>query len=330
MTAQKHLIWKDAEYSYPMSAGFAPFLMSYIHPDGNSRPAMLVIPGGGYCFVSPTEAEPVAMEFYQGGYNAFVLTYTVNPLMNAPLKDQPLQDISRAIRLIRRKSREFSIHPDKVAVCGFSAGGHLAASLCVHWKDAGDPNPAYQAVSNRPNAGILCYPVITSGRFAHRDSFTALLGNKPTEEDLRYTSLETQVTPDTPPCFLWQTAEDGAVPVENSYLFADACKRAGVGFAHHVFTKGQHGLSLANADWLAGRHGADYSTAQIAALREEVRAGKVPGAGPDAMEGYFAPPEDAGPAYRAELEKACRQVEVWPMLAKAWLRDILELQEDAG
>ena len=104
----------------------------------------------------------------------------------------------------------------------------------------------YRTVSARPDAAVLCYPVITSGVYAHRDSIVALLGNSPDTEELKYMSLEYYVTKDTPPCFLWQTVTDATVPVENSYLFAMACRRAGVKYAHHVFSEGVHGMSVAS------------------------------------------------------------------------------------
>lgn len=325
MQKQTHAIWRPGEYSYPLSAGFVPFIVSYIHSDPAPHPAMLVTPGGGYCFVAPSEAEPVAMEFYNAGYNAFVLTYTVNPLMREPLGMQPLSDISRAVRTIRKNARDFHICPEKLAVCGFSAGGHLSASLCVHWQDVEDPSPDYAGISNRPDAAILSYPVITAGEYAHRGSFEALLGQDPDSERLSYMSLEKHVTESTPPCFLWQTAEDDCVPVENSYLFAKACKAAGVDFAHHVFTSGQHGLALANDAWLSGEYGDTYTLAPVLALREKVQAGELPGVPADAMEPFFTPPEDAGPEYRAKLERDCKIARIWPTLAKAWLAAQLKL-----
>lgn len=318
-------IWSPEEYSYSMSAGFVPFLVPYLHDSPGPWPVMLVIPGGGYCFVSPTEGEPVAKRFYDEGYNAFVLTYTVNPLGNAPLGLQPLQDITRAVRLIRSRAGEFCIDPGRLAVCGFSAGGHLAASLCVHHGDVEDKDPRYREISARPDAAVLSYPVITSGALAHRGSFDALLGPDACQQELDYMSLENHVTAHTPPCFLWQTMEDGAVPVENSYLFAGACQAKGAPYAHHVFTRGQHGLSLADESWLAGEFGEPYTMAQSAALRDQVQAGQVPGVAPEAMDGYFAPPGEADPAYRAKLERDCAQVRVWPQLAAAWLAETLEL-----
>lgn len=320
---QKHTLWQPSEYSYPMSGGFIPSITSYIHPDNSPRPAMLVTPGGGYCFVSPTEGGPVAEKFYDAGYNAFVLTYTVNPLSSCPLRLQPLQDISRAVRFIRKNAAGFHVDPHKLAICGFSAGGHLCASLCVHWKDIADPDPAYNQFSNRPNAAILSYPVITSGPLAHRGSFNALLGEDASPEDLAYMSLEKHVDQDTPPCFLWQTAADDVVPVENSYLFAQACHAAHVDYAHHVFTKGWHGLSLANDAWLRHDHGEPYTTEQLAALREKAKAGELPGVAPDAFEGFFAPQGEIDPVEKEKLVKACKIVEVWPQLAIAWLADEL-------
>ena len=211
--------------------------------------------------------------FIEKGYNAFVLTYTTNPLMLEPLKDQPMRDLSRAIRFIRSRAGEFCIDPDRLVICGFSAGGHLCASVCVHFADISDE--VYEGISNRPDAAILSYPVITSGDKAHQGSIQALLGADATEAELKYMSLETQVTENTPPCFLWQTATDEAVPVENSYLFAQALKEKGITFAHHVFSCGKHGLSLANEKWAAGDYGEPYTMEQTLAIAENVRNGNL-------------------------------------------------------
>ena len=140
MQNEKTVIWEDGEYSYPMAFGFVPNIMSYLHEDGEVRPCMLVVPGGGYCVVSPTEGEIVAKRFYEAGYQAFVLTYTTNILMSVPLKTQPMEDLSRAIRYIRKHAGEFCVDPGRVVVCGFSAGGHLCGSVCVHYNDIADKN----------------------------------------------------------------------------------------------------------------------------------------------------------------------------------------------
>ena len=157
MTGEKILLWQEGEYQYPAAYGFVPFLTSYIHEDKDIRPGMIVVPGGAYRNASPSEGHLPAEEFYCAGYNVFVLAYTVN-LLDEPLKLQPLRDISRAVRMIRKNAEKYSVDPEKIALCGFSAGGHLCASLCVHFGDITDPAPRYQAVSDRPDAAILSYP----------------------------------------------------------------------------------------------------------------------------------------------------------------------------
>lgn len=315
-------LWSEQEYRFPLAFGFVPDLMFYLHEEpGPARPGVLVAPGGGYAFVSDSEAEMVALAFYRKGYNAFVCTYTTNLSLPVPLHSQPLQDLSRAVRLVRSRAAEFGTDPDRLAVCGFSAAGHLAGSLCVHFADVADPRPELAALSNRPSAALLCYPVITMGEKTHPGSRENLLGPDPDPAELRYFSLEDQVTPDTPPCFLWHTATDPCVPVENSYLFAAACLRAGVPFAHHVFSQGDHGLSLSNADWAAGRCGENRTAEQSLRLVRQIRAGKLaPTADALARAERFEDPE----AWRRGLldRHPVAEVAVWPDLADAWLRGL--------
>ena len=205
MISERYNLWEEGEYEYPLAFGFIPNIVSYLHEHTEKRPCILVVPGGGYCMVSPMEGELVALEFYKKGYNAFVCTYTTNLFGMAPLQDQPMKDLSRAIRYIRANSEEFHILENHLTVCGFSAGGHLCGSVCVHFEDIKDDNLKYADISNRPDSAIFSYPVITSGEHAHRGSFEALLGKEATEEVLEYMSLEKQVTTDTPPCFLLQS-----------------------------------------------------------------------------------------------------------------------------
>lgn len=219
-------LWDKDEYQYGAAFGFIPNIHGYIHDENEDmRTCLIVVPGGGYRTVSPTEGEIVAKKFYDMGYNTFVCTYTTNILLLEPLKMQPLKDLSRAVRYVRKYAEEF--HISKVVVCGFSAGGHLAGSLCVHWQDVDDEKQEMNHISSRPDAAILSYPVITSGEFAHLDSFKALLGEPMGLEDREYMSLEKQVTDHTPPIFLWQTITDELVPVENSILMVQALKEKG-------------------------------------------------------------------------------------------------------
>ena len=274
MKKQSCRLWDPSEYSYEMAFGFVPNVVPYIHDDDRERPAVIIAPGGAYAVVSPTEGEVVADRFYEKGCQAFVLTYTVNPLMNAPLvrdlhvgeplhggaplvrylhvgeplDNQPLCDISRAVRYVRRNAAGFHVDPDKLAICGFSAAGHLCCSLGEFYGAVSDPDPEYSNFSNRPDAIILSYPVISSGEYAHQDSFRNLLGRDVYDGDeahnelLEKWSLEKHVTDKMPPCFIWQTATDELVPCENSFLLANALKNAGVSYALHIFSHGTHGM----------------------------------------------------------------------------------------
>ncbi len=188
---------------------------------GRRHPAMLILPGGGYGFVSDREGEPLALACLGQGYSAFVLRYSVFPNAQYPTQ---LKEAEAALRYIREHATGWNIHPQKIAVMGFSAGGHLAGNLAT-------------AGEERPNAAVLCYPVITAGEYAHRDSFIAL------GKDI---SLETCVDEKTPPTFLWHTANDGLVPVENSLLMAAALQKQKIPFELHIFQNGPHGLSLCN------------------------------------------------------------------------------------
>lgn len=311
-------LWEKDEYSYPLAFGFMPNMVTYLHDDGQKHPCMVVIPGGGYCVVSPTEGEIVAKRFYKMGYNAFVVTYTTNILFKEPLMQQPMKDVSRAIRLIRKDADKFGIFSDKLTICGFSAGAHLCGSVSVHFEDIHDDNKELDLISNRPDAVILSYPVITSGEFAHRDSFNALLGADAGDELLEYYSLEKQVTNDTPPTFLWHTATDDLVPVQNSYLYDEALTKAGVEHSLHVFSFGHHGLGLANEDWANHRFGEPYTYEQtfktVDAVKKnevEVSAEKKEELIRDFSEVKYWP------------DVTYPEVSIWPQMADAWIKRTL-------
>ena len=311
MKTESYKIWEPGEYSYDHAFGFVPNITSYIHEDDVKRPCILVVPGGAYCVVAPSEGELVARKFYEKGYQTFVLTYTVNFLKSVPLKLQPLKDISRAVRYIRKNADIFSVIGDELTVCGFSAGGHLCGSLCVHYKDIGDNSVEYSGISNRPDSAILSYPVITSGDEAHRGSFAALLGEDASAEELEYMSLEKQVTGQTPPCFLWATATDETVPVENSEMYVRACRENGVPCAFHMFTRGIHGLSLADEDWANGVHMSPYTEEQLVCVMRKVKSGEV-----TVPERVRAEWEEQEKRHAERVPAPEPEVAVWPELAR--------------
>lgn len=242
MIRESIMIWNEGEYTYKNGHFQCIIMESYIHDDEQLRPAVLVVPGGGYTHVSPRESENVARCFFDLGYQAFVLTYSVDETESVPLKMQPLMDISRAVRLIRKNGKSYKLYEDKVALCGFSAGAHLCACLGVHYEDVEDS--LYGNISNRVDAMILSYPVITTGNYAHKGSVNTLLGELASIEELKYMSVEKQVKENTPPTFIWTTAADKSVPIENSKLFAAACAENKVPYALHIFSEGRHGINL--------------------------------------------------------------------------------------
>ena len=238
-------LWDKFLYEDKGNDGFRPTLDTYILKGDKVRGAVLICPGGGYEFTSPREAEPIALQFNAEGFHAFVVYYSVAPNKHP----QALLDVSRAMCILRENSKEWKIDVDKIAVCGFSAGGHLAASLGVYWDKAYLKDvPGIDLNMNNPNALILCYPVVTSGTYAHTGSFNSLLGIDADKSLLSEMSLEHNVSEKTPPTFLWHTFDDNAVPVENSLLFAQALRAENIPFELHIYPEGPHGLSLANEE----------------------------------------------------------------------------------
>lgn len=214
----------------------------YFPARGRERaPAVLVLPGGGYVQTAEHEGAPVARWLNSTGLAAFVLSYRVAPYRH-PV---PLMDAQRAMRQIRAGAASWGVDPSRVAALGFSAGGHLAATLAT--ADA-EPAalPGEEGSSSRPDALVLCYPVVSFGPHRHDGSLRNLLGDDAPPSEAAALSAELRVGPTTPPAFLWRTADDEAVPVENSLLFASALRAQGVPFALHVFPHGRHGLGLAD------------------------------------------------------------------------------------
>ena len=225
--------------------------------DQRRYPAMLILPGGGYGFTSDREAEPIALEYLHAGFNCFVLRYSI-----APAKyPAALLQAAAAIDHIRKTADETMTDVCRIAVIGFSAGGHLAGSVSNLWNEAfvaETLNTRSEMV--KPNAAILSYPVITGGPKAHRGSFDNLCGGD--EKLVEYLSLENRVGLQTPPTFVWHTVTDTCVPVENSLMYGTKLQQEGVPFELHLFREGPHGLST--CDYHAARLDAEGNSDQIA------------------------------------------------------------------
>lgn len=226
-----------------------PVLIPYVVDAGSPTAAVIVCPGGGYEMLAHHEGEPIALWLNRIGISAFVLKYRVAPYRHPA----PITDAQRAIRYVRHHAGEWNIDPQRVGILGFSAGGHLASTAGTHF-DAGDAaaTDPVDRESCRPDLMILCYPVISFGENRHPGSMRNLIGEAPDEELRRLMSNELQVAADTPPAFLWHTADDKPVPVENSLLFAQALSGYRVPFELHVFPNGHHGLGLAEDDTSVG------------------------------------------------------------------------------
>jgi acetyl esterase/lipase len=212
-------------------------------PGAATGAAMVICPGGGYEHLAPHEGNDYALWLNQHGVTGFVLKYRLgskgyrHPAM--------LEDAARAVRWVRTHADDYKIDTHRIGIMGSSAGGHLAATLLTHF-DAGDAQATdvIERQSSRPDLGVLCYAVITMGEFTHQGSKGYLLGKNPSPELVKNLSNELQVTPETPPCFLWTTFEDKTVPMENTMMFAEALRKNGVPFALHIYEKGGHGMGL--------------------------------------------------------------------------------------
>ena len=211
-----------------------PTLAAY--PVEDSPTAVIVCPGGAYAMKADHEGGPIAEMLNEGGIAAYVLDYRVHPCHHMA----PLADAARAIRTVRAMGYKY------VGILGFSAGGNLCCNAAVHF-DGGNPesDDPVERVSSRPDFFVPCYPVVSFTRYPHYESFMNLAG-APDQHDLeRYFSAELNVANDTPPAFIWHTADDELVPVQNSLMLAGALSRVGVPYELHIYPSGPHGLGLA-------------------------------------------------------------------------------------
>jgi acetyl esterase/lipase len=249
-----------------------PTLTVHLPPTSKATgTAVVVCPGGGYgALAVDHEGKAIADWLNEHGVAAFVLKYRLGPRYHHPA---PLQDAQRALRTVRSRAKEWGVDPKKVGIWGFSAGGHLASTAATHFDDGkADADDPIERAGCRPDFAILGYPVITlEGPYAHAGSRRNLLGDKPDPKLVESLCNDRQVTPQTPPTFLFHTNADSGVPPENSILFYMALRKAKVPAELHIYEKGRHGVGLADgkygapndqvvttwkerlADWMKGR-----------------------------------------------------------------------------
>lgn len=237
------------KYAFLQGGSLECILMDYpwdgeINPNWK-RPAVVVVPGGGYAMVSKREGDPIASEFFANGFQAFVLTYEVAP--NAAYPEQ-LLELSAAVDYIRAHADEMNVNPDEIFVVGFSAGGHLTANLAVEYQSVSQK--AGVALNSKPTAVGLAYPVISrlDGHVGSYDNLLMGYTEEAQAELLKTLNLDQAVTKDTPPAFIWTTAADSVVPSINSLHYAAALANAGVEYELHVHPRGEHGASTGSLE----------------------------------------------------------------------------------
>ena len=225
--------------------GDIPTIQVFLAPAETANgAAVLICPGGGYgALATNHEGVEVARWLNRAGVAGIVLRYRLGPKYHHPAM---LMDASRAIRTVRARADEWGLDPGRVAVLGFSAGGHLASTLATHFDEGvADAADFVERMSSRPDLAILVYPVIALDTpYGHVGSLKNLLGPSPDPELIGELSNQTRVTAETPPTFLVHTNEDEGVPAENSLLYAEALRKAGVAVELHLFEGGRHGLGL--------------------------------------------------------------------------------------
>ena len=238
---------------------YLPYNMTEMGRENQRRPSVLICPGGSYAMCSQREAEPIALQYIKEGYNAFVLWYSVAP-NRFP---QALREVAASVELIHQNAQQWNCDEHRVAIMGFSAGGHLAAlySNAYDWPEVREVFPDSKPVQT----SILCYPVISAvPGIADPGSFEHLLGQFPlTPEQTERFSCDRLVRKSTPPAFLWHTAEDDCVSVQNSLLYAEALAAHHVPYELHIFPFGYHGMATCTRETLGGEITAGIAYTQV-------------------------------------------------------------------
>ena len=244
--AEKIMLWQtEAPYTAYSKEQAQPSLEAF--PVPGSRGAMVICPGGGYNHKAAHEGAPIARLLQSAGISAYVLDYRVMPCH----REAPLSDAKRAIRLLKHMGYE------KVGILGFSAGGHLCCSAATLYEE-GNPESEdpVERLSSRPDVFVPCYAVVSFGKYTHMGSRECLLGEEKDNEELIHRfSAELNVTRDTPPAFIWHTAQDGLVPAQNSLQLAMALRDHDVPFELHVYPRGHHGIGLGSENPEASQWG---------------------------------------------------------------------------
>lgn len=217
-----------------------PFMTPYIVE--GAKACVIICPGGGYSFLClDKEGEWIAEMFNKNGISAFVLNYRIAPYHNPAM----LEDVLRAVRVARREAKTYGYDENKIAVMGFSAGGHLASMALTKFDYGKDTGDETDQISSRPDMGILCYPVITMDDYGHAGSRRNLLGDKYNDQEMRDAfSSEKNVRDDTPPCFIFHTAADKGVPPKNAISMANALIEKDIITELHIFPFPGHGMGM--------------------------------------------------------------------------------------
>lgn len=232
-------LWEDKIPYNTDTLNFVPTITPYL---ADSDGCIVVFAGGAYGHKAPHEGPEMCKWLQSIGITCFNVDYRIAPYRHPA----EISDAIRAVRFVRYYSDKFNINPNKIAVMGFSAGGHLAGSVSVHYnKDMYSVSDEIDKESARPDASILCYPVIDMFEYRHDGSRVNLIGNRPLHSDKELMSLYMHVDENTPQSFLWHTSDDQTVPVENTLLYASALSKANVPFEIHIYPHGHHGLGIA-------------------------------------------------------------------------------------
>lgn len=275
-------LWADgAPHAVGSEESDTPSIRVYLPEDGKATGCGVVIcPGGGYGILATDhEGHQVAKWLVRQGVAGFVMRYRHSPKYKHPV---PMEDAQRAMRFVRHNAKKYGVDPVRVGMLGFSAGGHLTSTVATHYDrgkpDAPDP---IDRQSCRPDFAVLCYAVVNFVEdWAHKGSARNLLGPDPDPELVNSLCNDTQVTKDTPPTFIFHTAEDPAVPIQNAIAFFSALKKAGVPAEMHIYQDGPHGVGLSPADpavfgWKDRLHAWLKSSGFLAAVKRSEISGKL-------------------------------------------------------